>query len=790
MSAGHNPRSRRRRPARRARGEGFRQLKLLLVLALLAGAAALGLYALHLSDIVTVKFEGKRWAVPARVYGRPLELYVGAPVRPDQLAGELEQLGYRRQEKAGEPATWSVAGNRYQLSTRPFQFWDAAEPSRVIEVTVGKGGIEQMRDPRTGAEVALFRLEAPIIGSIYPSHNEDRALVQRQEIPKVLVDALLAVEDQHFFSHWGLDPLALGRAALANLQAGRVVQGGSTLTQQLVKNFFLTEERTLTRKLNEAIMAVILETRYSKDEILEAYANEIYLGQDGERAIHGFGLASLFYLNRPLREIDLPQAALLAGMIRGPSMYDPRRHPDRAKKRRDVVLDLMQEEGFITADEATQAKAAGLGVAPRGTGTAASYPAFLDLVRRQLRRDYREEDLTSVGLRIYTTLDPWIQQHAQRALATRLERIEKERKVPPDTLEGAIVVASPQGGEVLAVVGGREARVQGFNRALDAVRPIGSLVKPAVYLTALGMPDRYSLVTPIEDAPITVRVPGGPWSPENYDKQSHGTVTLETALAQSYNLATVRVGLDVGLDRVAATLRALGVERNIDVVPSLLLGSVSLSPLEVAQVYQPLAAGGFRTPLRAIREVLDENARPLQRYPLTVRRAADPGPVYLLDTAMQAVVQSGTARGLNASVPPSIGVAGKTGTTDGLRDSWFAGFTGDMVAVAWVGRDDNKPTGLSGASGALRVWADLMKDLNPGPLRLTPPDTVRVEWVGCDSPTKVPFIAGYAPSPAQACGGSGSGGEGWSQTQEAPPAPAAPGKQDDPISRFFKNLLR
>ena len=788
MSAGHNPRSRRRRPARHARGEGFRLLKLLLVLALLAGAAALGLYALHLSDIVTVKFEGKRWAVPARVYGRPLELYVGAPVRADQLAGELEQLGYRRQEKAGEPATWSVAGNRYQLSTRPFQFWDAAEPSRLIEVTVGKGGIEQMRDPRTGAEVALFRLEAPIIGSIYPSHNEDRALVQRQEIPKVLVDALLAVEDQHFFSHWGLDPLALGRAALANLQAGRVVQGGSTLTQQLVKNFFLTEERTLTRKANEAIMAVILETRYSKDEILEAYANEIYLGQDGERAIHGFGLASLFYLNRPLREIDLPQAALLAGMIRGPSMYDPRRHPDRAKKRRDIVLDLMQEEGFITADEATRAKAAGLGVAPRGTGTAASYPAFLDLVRRQLRRDYREEDLTSVGLRIYTTLDPWIQQHAQRALAARLERIEKERKVPPDTLEGAIVVASPQGGEVLAVVGGRDARVQGFNRALDAVRPIGSLVKPAVYLTALGMPDRYSLVTPIEDAPITVRVPGGPWSPENYDKQSHGTVTLETALAQSYNLATVRVGLDVGLDRVAATLRALGVERDIDVVPSLLLGSVSLSPLEVAQVYQPLAAGGFRTPLRAIREVLDENARPLQRYPLTVRRAADSGPVYLLDTAMQAVVQSGTARGLNASVPPSIGVAGKTGTTDGLRDSWFAGFTGDMVAVAWVGRDDNKPTGLSGASGALRVWADLMKDLNPGPLRLTPPDTVRVEWVGCDSPTKVPFIAGYAPSPGQACGGSG--GEGWSQTQEPPPAPATPGKQDDPISRFFKNLLR
>jgi penicillin-binding protein 1B len=451
---------------------------------------------------------------------------------------------------------------------------------------------------------------------------------------------------------------------------------------------------------------------------------------------------------------------------------------------------MMQEEGFITAEEATRAKAASLGVAPRGTGTAASYPAFLDLVRRQLRRDYREEDLTSVGLRIYTTLDPRIQRTAQRTLAARLERIEKERKLPPETLEGAVVVASPQGGEVLAVVGGREPRYQGFNRALDAVRPIGSLVKPAVYLTALAMPQRYSLVTPVEDAPISLKVPGGRWSPENYDKQSHGTVTLQTALAESYNLATVRVGLDVGVDRVAATLRALGVERAIDVVPSLLLGSVSLSPLEVAQVYQPLAASGFRTPLRAIREVLDDDARPLQRYPLTVQRAADAGPVYLLDTAMQAVVQSGTARGLNASVPASVGVAGKTGTTDGLRDSWFAGFTGDMVAVAWVGRDDNKPTGLSGASGALRVWGDLMKDLAPGPLRLVAPDTVQVEWVGCDTPTKVPFIAGHAPSPGQGCQAGGASTEGWPQVQRQSPASGPAGTQDDPISRFFKNLLR
>jgi len=787
MTARRNTRSRRKRPSRRARSGGFRTLGFVLLLIALTGAAAIGLYAVYLSDVVTVKFEGKRWAVPARVYGRPLELYAGAPIRPEQLASELEQLGYRKQAQADAPATWAVNGSRYQLNTRPFQFWDAAEPSRLIEVTLGKGGVEQMRDPRSGAEVALFRLEAPIVGSIYPSHNEDRVLVQRQEIPQVLVDALLAVEDRHFFAHPGVDPIALARATFANLRAGRVVQGGSTLTQQLVKNFFLTDERSLARKANEALMAVILEVRYTKDEILEAYANEIYLGQDGERAIHGFGLASLFFFNRPLSEIDLPQAALLAGMIRGPSLYDPRRHPERATQRRNLVLDMMQEEGFITAEQAAQAKTAGLGVAPRGKGTAASYPAFLDLVRRQLRRDYREEDLTSVGLRIYTAFDPWIQQHAQDAVAARLARIEKERKLPAGTLEGAVVVASPQGGEVLAAVGGRDARYQGFNRALDAVRPIGSLVKPAVYLTALGMPQRYSLVTLIEDEPVSVRVPGSVWSPQNYDKQAHGTVTLETALAQSYNLATVRVGLDVGVERVAETLRALGVEREIDVVPSLLLGSLSLSPLEVAQIYQPLAASGFRTPLRAIREVLDENARPLQRYPLTVQRAADAGTVYLLANAMQEVVRSGTARGLNSSVPPSVGVAGKTGTTDGLRDSWFAGFTGDMVTVAWVGRDDNKPTGLSGASGALRIWGDLMKDLNPAPLRLTPPDSVRVEWVGCDTPAKVPFIAGYEPGPSQGCGGTAAPQAGGDVP--AAPAPTQP-KQDDPITRFFKNLLR
>jgi len=789
MPAGRrSPPRRSKRRTRRARGGFLRPLVTLLVLLALAGGGALWLYSMHLADTVRVKFEGKRWAVPARVYGRPMELWAGALVRPEQLAAELERLGYRKVAKASEPATWSQAGNRYLFSTRPFQFWDAAEPSRLVDVRVGPGGVEQITDGRTGADVPIFRLEAPLIGSIYPSHHEDRVLVRRDEIPKALVDALMAVEDRDFYSHFGLDPKALLRASFANLRAGRVVQGGSTLTQQLVKNFFLTEERTLTRKLNEALMAVILETRYAKDEILEAYANEIYLGQDGERAIHGFGLASYYFLNRPLAEIDLPQAALLAGMVRGPSLYDPRRHPERARKRRDLVLEMMRDEGFITDEQANAAKAADLGVAPRGKGSSAAYPAFVDLVRRQLRRDYREEDLTSVGLRIYTTLDPWVQDRAQQAVANRLAQIEKERKLPPDTLEGAVVVASPQGGEVLAVVGGRDAQYRGFNRALDAVRPIGSLVKPAVYLAALAMPERYSLATPLEDEPVRIKVPGGVWAPENYDRRAHGTVPLTTALAQSYNLATVRLGMAIGVERVAKMLRSLGVERSMDVVPSLLLGSVSLSPVEVAQVYQALAAGGFRTPLRTIREVLDEKARPLQRYPLTVQRAVDSGPVYLLATAMQEVVRSGTGRPLASFVSSEVGVAGKTGTTDGLRDSWFAAFAGDMVAVAWVGRDDNKPTGLSGAAGALRVWGELMKEVRPARLALTPPETVAMDWATCGGDSeRVAYLKGHPPGPAQGCGSVSP-----ALSDDSPvPAPSAPhARQDDPITRFFKSLVR
>jgi len=374
----------------------------------------------------------------------------------------------------------------------------------------------------------------------------------------------------------------------------------------------------------------------------------------------------------------------------------------------------MRRQGLIDARTEARARARPLGVLARPGDATVAHPAFLDLVGRQLRRSYREEDLRSRGLRVFTTLDPQVQDAAERALERRLARLEQGAR---RALEGAVVVTAPASGEVLAVVGSRHPRARGFNRALDARRPIGSLVKPVIYLAALERAGGYRLDTLIADRPIRVRSPGGKsWRPRNYDGRSHGEVPLYLALARSYNLATVRLGLALGLERVVAKLRALGVERPLPRLPSLLLGSLELTPFEVTGLYQTLAAGGFRIPLRAIRAVTDERGRPLRRYRLEVVRAAEPGAVAELVRAMQAVMSEGTARGVYRRLPPGLGLAGKTGTTDGLRDSWFAGFDGARLAVVWVGRDDNRPSGLSGASGALRVWTDLLAALGPRPL--------------------------------------------------------------------------
>jgi penicillin-binding protein 1B len=757
--------SRRKAPARRRdtpRGEPSRRgpwrwLLGLVVLLSLAG----GLYTLYLSHQVRVAFEGKRWAVPARIYARPLELYEGARLSASQLRYELQILGYRHLRRVSAPAQWSGGAGRYRIRTRAFHFWDGEQPALDLRLRIEGDAVVALRDAR-GRALDIVRLEPAVIGSIYPAHKEDRVLVRRQDLPDSLVHALLAVEDRRFFEHHGIDPRGIARALWADLRAGAMVEGGSTLTQQLVKNFILSSRRSLWRKLNEALMALIVESRYSKDEILEAYANEIFLGQDGERAIHGFGLAAYFYFNRPLKELRLHETALLVGLVKGASYYNPRRHPKRALRRRNLVLEQMFKQGFIDARALRRARAMPLGVTRRGRAQHHRYPAVVQLVRRQLARDYREEDLTSEGLRIFTTVDPWEQHVAARDLAATLARIEKRRHIARGSLQAAMVIVSPQGGEVRALIGGREAGVSGFNRALDARRPVGSLVKPALYLSALSRPRRYTLATLLRDEPVSVDLPNGDrWRPRNFDHKAHGRVPLHRALAHSYNLAAVNTGLDLGVDVVIDTLRRLGVDKPIRPYPSVLLGAVPLAPIEVAQVYQSIAAGGFRAPLRAIREVLDAHDQPLQRYPLEVRQVADPAPVFLLTRNLQEVVESGTARGLSAFFGAGFALAGKTGTTNDLRDSWFAGFGGDRVGVVWVGRDDNRPTGLTGSVGALPVFGRVMRDLRLAPLAPSPPADIEYYWVqddsgllsaeGCKGAIQLPFIRGSEPEQRSDC---------------------------------------
>ncbi len=718
MAARRSPRR------RRSAGRGSRRVLRAVLLrgGLLALVAGIG-WAAWLDIEVRARFEGQRWQVPAHIYARPLELYPGAAVSREAALRELRTAGYHASARLDRPASYRQRGDHLELRTRRFTFWDTQEPERTVRVRFTGGSVASMTEG--GRPAALVRLEPVLIGRIHPGHQEDRVLVRLDEVPRTLVAALLAVEDRQFFEHHGVSPRGIARALLANLRAGATVQGGSTLTQQLAKSYFLSAERSLWRKLNDVAIALILEARYSKEAILEAYLNEVYLGQDGARAIHGFGLAARHYFARRLEELSLPEVALLAGLVKGPSLYNPRRHPERARERRDLVLSQMESLGMLDAALATEARSAPLGVSERPGAAGARYPGYLDLVRRQLARDYRDGDLASEGLLVFTTLDPTVQEAAQSALSGTLERIEAARSGLGGGLEGAVVVTNPQSGEVLAVVSGRDPEQSGFNRALDARRPVGSLIKPVVYLAALSDPARYTLATLIDDAPVEVPGPRGePWRPDNYDGQAHGPVPLMEALARSYNLATVRLGLEVGVERVRDTLVRMGAGRTPDAYPSLLLGAVDLSPLEVAAVYQTIAAGGFRQPLRAIREVTDARGRPLKRYGLNVEAVSDPRATFVLTRALQEVMSTGTGQGVRGSLPPDLAVAGKTGTTDNLRDSWFAGFGGDRLAVVWVGRDDNRSARLTGASGALKAWTRLFLEIRPRPLALQPPQGI------------------------------------------------------------------
>ena len=740
-------------------GPGFLQvwLRRLLVLGLAVAGIGLGFlipYTLYLNHQVSQHFGQLQWQLPTRVYARPLQLEPGIAMDAATLKTELDAAAYRDDGHGEKPGTYAQKDGRFTIYSHGYFDVEGRIAAQRIEVRLSGGRVASVSSVGGGALKAA-RLDPARIATLYGQNQEERRLVQLSEVPEKLVTGLQAVEDRDFARHYGIDPTGMVRAVWVSLRSGgKSLQGGSTLTQQVARSGLLDigKEVTAARKFKEILYALILEARYDKRTILETYFNQVYWGQRGSQAIHGVSSASEFWFNRQLNDLTTEQIALLIAIVNGPSYYDPRRNPERAKERRDFVLEKMRENGVITEAEYAEALKAPLGVSKEPGGAAPNrFPAYVDLVRRQLLRDYPADSLQGAGLSVMTAMSPSAQAYAEGAV-TRTMKSLGNRKVP---VEAGLVITDVHTGQVAAAVGSKDFTNPGFNRALEAQRPVGSIIKPFVYMLALAQPGKWSLASYVDDSPLTIRLSNGQrWTPGNADGRSHGSVRMIDALAQSYNLATVRIGMDVGPERVSELARTLaGIEPQSN--PSLLLGATDQSPYAMAQLYQFLASGGEVQPLHAVRGVLDPNGRALSRYDKAPAPAqkGDAVAARLITIALQQAVSSGTGRQLMADGLGRLQPAGKTGTSNDSRDSWFAGWTGDHLAVIWIGNDENKPTGLYGSTGAMRVWSGIFQRLPSRPLEVGS-EGVDWQWVNgshatdasCPGARRFAFVTGYAPA--------------------------------------------
>jgi len=718
-----------------------------------------------LDRVVRARFEGQRFRVPSRVYSAPSILYPGLDWKLVDLEGSLRRLGYRRvtDTRGLEPGQYVWGNNRVRLFVQAFDHPSRPEPARDVVLRLRGSRIDEIRELPAGREIWALLLAPEQIGAYYGPDHEQRDLVTREEVPPVLVDAILAVEDQRFETHSGIDPRRIAGAMLANLRAGSVRQGGSTLTQQLVKNFFLSPERTLKRKSQEAVMALLVETRYEKREILQAYLNEIYLGQRGATAIHGVGEAARVFYGKPVGELSTAESALIAAIIQSPNGLSPYRDAAGAVKRRNLVLDLMKRQGRIdtTTWKAARAEPLRLAAVTADPGDARY---FLDLLRRQLSTAYTSEVLTSEGLRVYSTLDRRAQRLGAKALREGLADLEKRfphlaAEDPSRALQGCLVAMRPQTGEILALVGGRDYRVSQFDRCTQARRQTGSVFKPFVYVAALE-PRRggplLTLASFVDDTPLEVKTTAGPWKPRNFDRKFHGRVPVREALERSFNVATARLGQQVGIGRVIEVARRLGVTSRLPEVPSLVLGTAEVSPMEIARAYATLASGGVRPEVQAIEDLVDASGHTLERRRLRFERVIDPGTAFLATSLLEGVAERGTAAGVRSTGLRGP-VAGKTGTTDGEHDLWFVGYTPELVAAVWIGFDEPRSLGVPSSVGALPIWRRFIEDLTGGTVRgvfRQPAEVERVEiepttgalaFAGCPERRPEFFLTGTLP---------------------------------------------
>ena len=727
-------------------------LKLITYLSLIIFLVISIAYVSILDSKVVNKLDGVLWTVPAKVYARPLELAEGGKINVDSLKKELEILSYELTKGIPDtPGEFSQSQRSVNIFIRGF---GSQEPG-LYRLKIENDKIDSIKR-KDGISIDLIQLEPLSIGGMFPSHLQDRILLNFSQVPKDLEEMILVVEDRNFYSHKGISLRSIMRAFIKNTRALGIEEGGSTITQQLAKSLFFSPEQTIRRKIKEAIAALLIEIHYSKQEILLAYINDVFIAQSGRRAIHGFGLASQFFFGTDLKNLSLDQKALLVGMLKGPSLYSPINNPDRAKTRRDLVLSLIKNDSLITEEEYLDLKGKSLKVIPPSFKSLSKYPAFNDIVTLDLRKNFDDSDLRTKGLKIITNLDPVVQDYLEESIKDTKLKLKRRYGSQLNGLEGAGIVIDSFSGEVVAAIGSTKPNNYGFNRAINAVRPIGSLVKPFIYLSALQHYSKYNLSTLLDDSKLSVSLPGGKlWEPNNFDKKFHGNIPLHVALSESYNVATTRLGIDLGYSVVQETFTKLGIKKKIPKYPSIFVGSFEMTPLEAIQAYQTIASEGFYSPLNSIRTVESSEDVLSLSYPYKVEQRFRPEPIYLLKFVLKQTFISGTARGFSSRVIEKWKTGGKTGTSDDQRDSWFVGYAGNYLMLVWLGFDDNRKSPLTGRTGALQVWKNFMSRLDPIAYEVRKPSRIRYEWVdakdgllsgeSCKGSILIPFVEGTEP---------------------------------------------
>lgn len=678
----------------------------------------------RIEEKLLAKFEGERWDIPARVYGDAYTVYPGLRVDTDGFRRRIERLGYTR--SGGTPSRRGSyhfvrgqgAGKNgvFEIWLHEFGYPTHQEPGRLLRMATDElGRVISIREVADNDEIFEFKLEPALLTGAGGRAVEQRQVLELEKFPPLLVRSVLAVEDKRFFDHAGVDVRGLARALAVNVTSGEVRQGGSTLTQQLMKNFFLTDQRTVGRKVREAALALMAENRFSKLEILDNYLNEIYMGQNGSAAIHGMGEASKFYFARDVADLSLGEMATLAGVIRAPSYYSPHKHPERAKTRRDLVLSLLYDQGDI--DEASYELALNEPMqvaAPDTVGLRAPY--FVDYVGRELSKRYPPSVLQSEGYRIFTTLDPEMQAIAESVVADNVVEMEHDigdaLAKAGQPLQAALIAIEPRTGAIRAMVGGRDYRMSQFNRAVDMRRQPGSTFKPIVALAALGGEHvgakHFRPTTQVMDERMQWEWKGQVWSPRNYEGEFYGLVTIREALEHSLNSATARIAKDVGVEAIRDLAVRMGMSQDLGVYPSIVLGGHPVPLLDMARVFGTLAAGGMRATPLSVRKVVDSRGSTLEGNSVEIRRVVPAADAYLVTHILEGVMERGTgqtARRKGFRHP----AAGKTGTSNDYKDAWFIGYTPNLLTAVWVGFDEAASMGLAGSEAALPIWIDFMR---------------------------------------------------------------------------------